>query len=107
MFRSMSELKAVDAAKSDMHHLDGSQLRALAIANQMRGWVGIAFKDCEINQEDSERLLRALPECHLFLIKDGKMMPMTNASPEAEETSHASIRRVGRLDNERISAATG
>jgi hypothetical protein len=66
-----------------------SQLRALAIANQMRGWVGIAFKDCEINREDSERLLDALPNCHFFVVQDGRMTPMFNSPPKADKPSHA------------------
>ena len=53
-----------------------SQLHSLRIANHMRGWVGIAFNDCEISQEESKRLLVALPKCHLYIIKDGEMLPV-------------------------------
>ncbi|HET6879791.1 MAG TPA: hypothetical protein VFI31_06540 [Pirellulales bacterium] len=56
-----------------------SQLRALAIANEMRGWVGIAFNNCVISQEDSERLLVALPNCHLFVVKEDGTIPMVDA----------------------------
>lgn len=56
-------------------HLDD-----LKIANKMRGWVGIAFEDCELTVEDVDRLRRNLQRCHLFVVHDGTMVPMDDAS---------------------------
>jgi hypothetical protein len=55
------------------------QLDQLKIANQMRGWVGIAFEDCELTADDGDRLRRILDRCHLFVAHDGKMSPMDDA----------------------------
>lgn len=52
----------------------------------MRGWVGIAFEDCELTADDSDRLRRDLERCHLFVVQDGKMSPMDDAV--ANRTNH-------------------
>ena len=62
------------------------QLDQLKIANKMRGWVGIAFEDCEPTADDSDRLRRYLERCHLFVVQDGKMSPMDDAV--ANRTNH-------------------
>lgn len=55
------------------------QLAQLKIANIMRGWVGIAFEDCELNADDRDRLREVLVRCHLYVVQDGKMIPMDDA----------------------------
>lgn len=85
----------------------GSQLHALVIANQMRGWVGITFKDFEANKEDGERLLDALPNCHLFVEQDGRMTPIVHLRQEGTNHRMHPSRRIGRFDNGSVPAATG
>ncbi|PAY19185.1 hypothetical protein CKO51_12565 [Rhodopirellula sp. SM50] len=55
------------------------QWEQLKIANKMRGWVGIAFEDCELTAYERHRLRRDLERCHLFVVQDGKMGPMDGA----------------------------
>jgi len=62
------------------------QLDQLKIANKMRGWVGIAFEDCELTADDRDRLRRILERCHLYVVQDGKMSPMDDAA--IERTNH-------------------
>ena len=61
----------------------------------MRGRVGVAF-GCEITRKDTERLLVALPNCHLFVVKDGRMTPLVDASQEADEPSYARKHQIKR-----------
>jgi hypothetical protein len=61
------------------------QLDELRIANQMRGWVGIAFEGCDLNQEDVDRIRQNLPACHLFVVHNGRMTTMTRIEREADE----------------------
>lgn len=56
------------------------QLDQLKIANRMRGWVGIAFADCELTADDRDRLRRILDRCHLYVVQNGKMSPMDDAA---------------------------
>ena len=65
------------------------QLNNLRIANQMRGWVGIAIEDCDLNQNDVDRMRQNLPACHLFVVKNGKMTPLAGAVQNADEPSDA------------------
>ncbi len=58
------------------------QLDQLRIANKMRGWVGIAFENCELTVDDVDRIRRNLDRCHLYVVQDGKMIPMDDASPK-------------------------
>jgi hypothetical protein len=58
------------------HALDEKQLHRLDIANQMRGWKGVVFRDCELSNEDRTRMSAAFANCHLFIIRDGRMDPM-------------------------------
>ena len=60
------------------------QLNKLKIANQMRGWVGIAIEDCELNQDDVHRLHQSLPSCYLFVVQMGKMTPMPGTEQKAD-----------------------
>ena len=60
------------------------QLDQLKIANKMRGWVGIAFEDCDLTVHDGDRLRRNLERCHLFVVQDGRMSPMA----DAKRTNH-------------------
>ena len=55
------------------------QLDQLKIANEMRGWVGIAFEDCGLTADDRDCLRRNLERCHLFVVQDGKMSPLVDA----------------------------
>ncbi|WP_145214367.1 hypothetical protein [Planctomycetes bacterium TBK1r] len=55
------------------------QLDQLKIANEMRGWVGIAFEDCGLTADDRDRLRRNLERCHLFVVQDGKRNPLDDA----------------------------
>jgi hypothetical protein len=52
------------------------QLDELKIANKMRGWVGIAFVDCELPADDRDRLQRILYRCHLYVVQNGEMRAM-------------------------------
>lgn len=52
------------------------QFDQLKVANQMRGWVGIAFEGCELTAEDADRLQRNLERCHLFVVQDGELSPI-------------------------------
>ncbi|HBE72045.1 MAG TPA: hypothetical protein DDW52_28235 [Planctomycetaceae bacterium] len=56
------------------------QLDQLRIANKLRGWVGIAFENCELDVDDVDRLRANLDRCHLYVVQDGKMSPMDAAS---------------------------
>ncbi len=56
------------------------QLDQLRIANTMRGWVGIAFENCELAVDDVDRIRRNLNRCHLYVVQGGKMIPMDDAS---------------------------
>jgi hypothetical protein len=58
------------------------QLAQLRIANKMRGWVGISFENSELTVEDVDRLRRNLDRCHLYVVQDGKMIPMSEGSTE-------------------------
>ncbi|MDY0169821.1 MAG: hypothetical protein RBS80_24975 [Thermoguttaceae bacterium] len=66
---------------------DDDELRQLGVANRMRGWVGIAFRECEINGKDQARLRSGLPNCHLFVIRNDTMTPVghTEESLDAPE----------------------
>ena len=57
------------------------QLDQLKIANKMRGWVGIAFEDCELTADDRDRLRGILDRCHLYVVQNGKMIAMDDAGP--------------------------
>lgn len=76
------------------------QLEQLTIANKMRGWVGIAFEDCEMTVDDGDRLRRSLDRCHLFVVKDGRMRLMDSAS--TKRTNHPMLPsgEVGRFEME-------
>ncbi|GAB5407136.1 MAG: hypothetical protein Aurels2KO_53670 [Aureliella sp.] len=62
------------------------QLEQLQIANEMRGWVGIAFEDCELAGDDVDCLHENLDRCHLYVVQDGKMIPMVD--PGMKGTNH-------------------
>ena len=68
---------------------DAEQVDKLRIANQMRGWVGIAFEDCDLTYDDVDRMRKHLPECHLFVVRDGKMTAMENPNSNADDPSVA------------------
>ncbi len=57
---------------------DTERLEALSVANHMRGWVGIAFKDCIVSHQESQRIMNKLPQCHLFIVRDGEMVPLNH-----------------------------
>ena len=52
---------------------DDDELIRLALANRMRGWVGIAFVDCEIDRKNQNRLRARLQNCYLFVVRNGTM----------------------------------
>jgi hypothetical protein len=56
---------------------DENQLKRLQIANEMRGWVGIAF-DCPLSDTDRLRLTKLLPKCHLSIVRDRRRVPLTH-----------------------------
>jgi hypothetical protein len=64
---------------------DDDELRQLGVANKMRGWVGIAFQECEISGKDQARLRSGLPNCHMFVIQNDTKTPLGHAedSPDA------------------------
>ncbi|WP_222436203.1 hypothetical protein [Rubripirellula reticaptiva] len=66
-----------------------SQLEELTIANRLRGWVGIAFEDCDLSDTEVSRLLTALPDCHLFIVNGTGMIPFGSIRPEMGEPSNA------------------
>lgn len=63
------------------------QLDQLKIANTMRGWVIIAFADCDLSAEDRDRLRSILNCCHLYVVEGGKMNSMSN--PTRIWTNHS------------------
>ncbi|QDV40202.1 hypothetical protein Enr13x_00080 [Stieleria neptunia] len=64
---------------------DPGQLRGLTVANSMRGWVGIAFEDCELSHADIDRILTELPQCHLFVVHDGHHKKLSQSRDKADE----------------------
>lgn len=68
---------------------NSQQLEELRVANQMRGWVGIAFEDCNLSREDVDRFRENLPSCHLFVVRNGKMTTLTSAEQKSDEPSDA------------------
>jgi hypothetical protein len=62
------------------------QLDQLKIANEMRGWVGIAFTNCELTADDRDRLRVILDSCHLYVVQNGRMSPMDDAG--GKRTNH-------------------
>jgi hypothetical protein len=56
--------------------LHQQELVRLSIANRMRGWVGIAFRDCELSEAERSSACNALPACHLFVVQDNRMAPI-------------------------------
>jgi len=42
----------------------------------MRGWVGIAFQEFELSEAERSSARKALPACHLFVVRDDTMVPM-------------------------------
>ncbi len=58
--------------------LNDEELERLVIANEMRGWVGIAFRNCELSVSDREKIEAAFPKCHLFVRGSGR----TNTSTD-------------------------
>ena len=55
---------------------DSEELKRLAIANQLRGWVGIAFDDCQISQQQKMVLERMLSRCRLFVLEGDRLQPL-------------------------------
>lgn len=66
---------------------DAKQLEDLQIANHLRGWVGIAFEQCELSEEDVSRIKANLPSCHLFLVdeKEKTLQPLSATIPDQGE----------------------
>ena len=64
-----------------------SQLEDLKIANRLRGWVGIAFEDCDLAEKDVSQLLTALPDCHLFIVNGRGLISFGSIRPEMGEPS--------------------
>lgn len=56
--------------------LNRKELDQLEIANRMRGRVGIAFRNCELSETERSNAREALPHCHLFVDRNGKMVRM-------------------------------
>jgi hypothetical protein len=56
------------------HVLDEKQLQQMEIANHMRGWVGIAFRDVELSNEERTKTSAVLNKCHLFMIRDDQFV---------------------------------
>lgn len=56
--------------------LNQKELDQLKIANRMRGWVGIAFQDCKLSETERFRAREAWPTCHIFVVRDHRMVPM-------------------------------
>lgn len=55
--------------------LTDEDLLQLEIANEMRGWVGVAFQDCHLADADQTRIASALRDCHLYLFEGVAMAP--------------------------------
>lgn len=66
-----------------------AQLEGLAIANQMRGRVDMAFVSCEIADQDAHRLQAVLPSCRLFVVKNGVMTRLVSESESVKEQPRA------------------
>ena len=74
------------------------QLDQLRIANKMRGWVGIAVENCELTVDDFDRLRRNLDRCHLYVVQDGKLTPMDDASTKRMNHPMQPSGEVGRFE---------
>ncbi|MDY0169570.1 MAG: hypothetical protein RBS80_23715 [Thermoguttaceae bacterium] len=66
-----------------------SQLQELKIANRLRGWVGIAFEDCDLSDKEVAELVTALPDCHLFVVNGVRLIPLDSTRTEMGEPSDA------------------
>lgn len=60
------------------------ELRQLGVASRMRGWVGITFRECEINGKDQARLQSGLQNCHLFVIRNDTMTPLGHTEQSSD-----------------------
>lgn len=76
------------------------QLDQLKIANKMRGWVEIAFKDCELTADDCDRLRGALDHCHLFVVQNGFMTLIDDAGTKRTNDSMQPSGEGGRCEME-------
>ena len=61
------------------------QLDELTVANHLRGGVGIAFEECDLRQEDVDRICQKLPACQLYVVQNGKRTMMTREMRKADE----------------------
>ena len=74
------------------------QLDQLRIANKMRGSVGIALENCELAVDDVDRLRANLKRCHLFVVQNGKMLPLDAASTKRKDHPMRPSGEVGRYE---------
>lgn len=56
--------------------LTSHQLDQLVELNSLRGWVGVAFVECEISAAEIDVTEKKLSICHLFRVIDGEMRPL-------------------------------
>ena len=61
------------------------QMRKLTVANRMRGWVGIAFEDCNLSDGGRSELLTQLPECQLYTVAENRLVPLQFPAPRTDE----------------------
>lgn len=57
--------------------LTSDQLDQLAELNSLRGWVGVAFVDCELSANQAREAIAKLPNCKLDHVVDGTFNAIT------------------------------
>jgi hypothetical protein len=58
--------------------LTSQELAELHELNTLRGWVGVAFEDCELSDDQIREAVGNLPRCKLFRVVDGDMSPLAS-----------------------------
>ncbi|WP_417848830.1 hypothetical protein [Thalassoglobus sp.] len=66
------------------HPLSSAQLDRLKELNSLRGWVGVAFVECELTEDQVRESTSMLHNCHLFRVVDGEMAPLRVANTDAK-----------------------
>jgi len=60
-----------------------NQVRQLTLLNRMRGWVGVAFQDCDYSTKEIQKIRQILNRCHLFCIgSDDRLHPFENSQDD-------------------------
>ena len=57
--------------------LSSQELAQLHELNTLRGWVGVAFVDCELSDDQIREAIPSLPRCKLFHVVNGDMSQLS------------------------------